>query len=128
MMKIRWVCLAVLLFLVPAALLAEAPPKYNATTEVTLEGAALYVAEYPSRASWSGVYAIMKDGGGEIEVHFAPGEFLSEKGIEIKRGDTLKVVGSRVRWSGTEIILAREISVNGGKAVELRDKNGAKVW
>ncbi len=129
MMKIRWISLfAVLLFLLPLALLAEQPPKYDASAEVTLEGPAIYVAEHPSRASWTGIYLIMKESGGnEIEVHLAPDSYLSAAGIEIKRGDTVKITGARVRWSGTEIILAREVTVS-GKTVQLREKSGARKW
>jgi hypothetical protein len=120
--------LAVLLAaLFPVSLLAAAAPKYNAATEVTLQGDTLYVAEHPTRAEWTGLYAIMKEGAGEIEVHFAPGSFLADEGIEIHTGDTIKVVGSRTKWKGVDIILAREVTIK-GKTVVLRDKDGKPRW
>jgi hypothetical protein len=120
--------LAVLLAaLFPLCLLAAAAPKYDASAEVTLQGDALYVAEHPTHAAWTGLYAIMKDGAGEIEVHFAPGGFLAGEGIELHTGDAIKVVGSRVQWKGSDIILAREMTSK-GKTVILRDKNGAPRW
>ena len=120
--------LAVLLaVLFPLSLLAAAAPKYNSATEATLEGSLLYVAEHPTRAEWTGLYAIMREGAGEIEVHLAPGSFLAEEGLEIHTGDTIKVVGSRTKWKDVDIILAREVTIK-GKTVALRDKDGKPRW
>ena len=121
------VLFAVLALLFPLAIRAETP-KYNAATEATLQDTAQYVAEHPSHEKWTGVYVIMRHGPvGEIEVHLAPAGFLSDAGIEISRGDTVKVVGSIVPWHTTEILLAREVTVK-GKTVVLREKDGTPRW
>jgi hypothetical protein len=118
-------------FFLPAMVLAAlasspvlaANPTYDRSTEVTLKGSALYVAEAPPM----GLFAIMKDGQGEIQVFFGPREFVAQEGVQPQTGDSIKVVGSRVKWGGTEIILAREVTRN-GKTVSLRTKDGAPRW
>ncbi len=118
-------------FFLPATLLAAlvsfpalaANPTYERSTEVTLEGAALYVAETPPL----GLFAIMKDGLNEIQVFFGPSAFLAREGVQPQTGDSIRIVGSRVKWNGTEIILAREVTHN-GKTVTLRNKDGTPLW
>jgi hypothetical protein len=124
--SLRIALFAVVALLVSLALFA-AEPRYDPSKEITLSGSAMYVATHPSGASWTGVYTIMREGTGEIEVHLAPDAFLLNEGIELKTGDSLKVVGSRVRWNGTDIVLARQITVK-DKVIQLREKNGTPRW
>jgi hypothetical protein len=117
-------------FLLPTTLLAAlfslsvlaANLPYERSTEVTLDGSTLYVADGPS-----GVYAIMKDGLNEIEVFLAPSEVLEKKGVHLQTGDSIRVVGSRVTWNGAEVIVAREVTQK-GKTTILRDKDGTPRW
>ncbi len=117
--------LAAILFSFP--LLADRP-KYEYSTELTFEGSVLYVGE-----GAFGLYVVMTDRASatgqvnEITVHLAPSNFLAYHGLEFATGDAIKIVGSRVNWNGTEIILAREVTRR-GKAVALRDSNNAPLW
>jgi hypothetical protein len=119
----RFFLLAILLAALVSFPLLAANPTYERSTEVTLDGSALYVAEAPPL----GLFAIMKDGQGEIQVFFGPSQFVAQEGVQPQTGDSIKVVGSRVKWDGTEIILAREVTRN-GKTASLRTKDGAPRW
>jgi hypothetical protein len=119
---------ATLIVVLAAVAQAVEELKYNPSTEITIEGNALYVADYPTKSDWTGVFAVMRDPrGGEIEVHLAPSFFLSKEGIELHTGDAMKVAGSRVKWHGGDIILARELDAQ-GKSAQLRDAEGKRRW
>ncbi len=119
-------------FFLPAAFVAvvlalpllAATPAYQHSTEVTLDGSAIYVGD---GIATLGFFAIMKDGSNEIQVFFGPRSFLDDRGIQLKTGDSLRVVGSRVKSNGCDIILAREVS-HDGKTVTVRDKDGKPRW
>jgi hypothetical protein len=117
--------LATLLFVLP--LLADGP-RYDRSTELTLDGTVLYVGE-----GSLGLYVIMihrvePDGPvDQITVQLAPTHFLANGGIAVSTGDRVKVVGCRVNWNGAEMILAREVTKK-GRTVALRDRGGVPRW
>jgi hypothetical protein len=122
--SIRFFLPAVLVAVVLAVPLLAATPAYERSTEVTLDGSTIYVGDGTAAL---GFFAIMKDGSNEIQVFFGPKSFLEEQGIELKTGDSIKVVGSRVKSNGSDIILAREVT-HDGKTVTLRSKDGKPQW
>src|SRR5512146_2482499 len=93
--------LAMRLFVFP--LLADRPA-YDRSHEVTLEGSVLHVGE-----GSLGVYVFMReraepDARATVMVQLAPGSVLDREGIRLSRGDTIRIVGSRVMWNGAEMI------------------------
>ncbi len=125
--RFRISCLAAIALALPLVAFAADPPKYEPRNEITLNGNTIYVATHPSNQSWTGIYAIMREGGGEIEVHLGPETFLLNGGIDLKTGDQVRIVGSKVRWNGTEIVLGREVTAK-GTTLQLRDKSGTPLW
>jgi hypothetical protein len=62
-----------------------------------------------------------------VQIHLGPTAFVSEKNVEIKEGDTLSVIGSRVTLGNARVVLAREIR-KGANVWTLRDTTGQPLW
>lgn len=112
--------------LVPIAAYADGP-QYNLGNEVTLGGDVIYAAADHGAASWNSSYVIMKDGHNEIQVYLGPAHFLAEQGVNLKAGDTVRIVGCRSEWKGVELILARTVTAS-SKTVDLRTPQGEPRW
>jgi hypothetical protein len=102
-------------------------PKYDPKTEETLRGTVQAVTEHAGRGYGSGVHVTLRTESSTEEVHLGPAAFLRESGLELAKGDAIEVVGSRVKGSQGEYVIAREVR-KGGKTVTLRDADGVPVW
>jgi hypothetical protein len=66
---------------------------------------------------------------GPIEVHVGPSSFVASKNVTFTKGDTLKVLGSKVAMAGQEVVIAREIT-KGDQVLTLRvtARRGCPTW
>jgi hypothetical protein len=63
-----------------------------------------------------------------VEIYLGPAAFLSDQKVDIDKGDTVEVIGSRVtRGDSEEVVLAREVR-KGNDAWTLRDAAGQPLW
>ena len=62
-----------------------------------------------------------------IEVRVGPSSFVSSKDFAFAKGDAVTVLGSKVRISGKDVIIAREITKD-GHVLTLRDPRGFPLW
>jgi hypothetical protein len=116
-------------------------PAYDTTTEATFTGT---VADVKSgRSLFSRLVGIHTLGLGHkgaqekqlvvktdtniVQIHLGPTAFLTEKKVEIRKGDTLEVTGSRVTIGDSQVVLAREIR-KGDSSWTLRDVAGQPLW
>jgi len=104
-------------------------PKYDTATEVTLKGV---IAETTDRicpvSGGLGFHFMLKQADGKlIEVHVSTTKFVKDYELSLKRGDDVKVVGSKVQMDGVDTILAREV-VRGNETLAFRDKDGKPAW
>ena len=102
-------------------------PKYNHSTEVTLKGTVEKVSEQTGPKGWSGTHLALKTGTETLDVHLGPSAFLTEKKFEIASGDQVEVIGSKIKYEGTDALLAREIK-KGDKNLTLRNAQGIPQW
>jgi hypothetical protein len=116
-------------------------PAYDTTTEATFTGTVADVKN--GRSFWSRLVRIHTLGLGHkrvqdqqllvktdmeaVRVHLGPTAFLTEKKVEIRKGDTLEVTGSRVTIGDSQVVLAREIR-KADQAWTLRDAAGQPLW
>lgn len=70
---------------------------------------------------------LLKTDKGTVLIRLGPTAFLTEKKVEIRKGDTLDVTGSRVPIGESHVVLAREIR-KGDNAWALRDATGQPLW
>jgi hypothetical protein len=102
-----------------------APPKYDLHTETKLKGTVEEV-RLPPKAN-DVVHLMMKNGEDVVDLYFCPKSFMDDMGVAFSKGDEIAFTGSKVKYGGTDLILAREV-VKGSDTLVLRDDKGNPVW
>jgi hypothetical protein len=113
-------------FLAVAAF-AQAPPKYDPTTETKVKGVVEELKFVPPTGAKQQAYLEVKSGPGTVEVFLCPKSFLDDMGASFKPADNVEVTGSKVQHGGADLILAREV-VKGDDTLTLRFKDGKPAW
>jgi hypothetical protein len=103
-------------------------PKYNATTEIKVEGIVQEVQQYwcPINGD-EGTHLMVKTDTGVVEVHVAPRRFLDGNGVRFSKGDQIAVVGSMVIYQGHDAMIARKIT-RGDETFAFRRPDGRPLW
>jgi len=103
-------------------------PAYNASNEVTVQGAVQDVQEFYCPISGElGTHLMVKTENGTFQVHIAPKWFLLGNNLSFSKGDQVQVVGSRIVYKGHDALIARSV-VLGNQTMALREPNGEPVW
>ena len=95
---------------------------YNRAAVETVSGRVESVGTYDR----GGVHVTVKDSKGTIDVHLGPDFYVKER-IPISTGDVITVVGSRVKYNGRDVIIARSVEKD-GRIVTLRHDDGTPMW
>lgn len=103
-------------------------PKYNAATEVKVQGVVQEVRQYwcPINGD-QGTHLMLKTDTGVLEVHVAPLRFLQGNGVSFNKGDQLAVVGSMVIYQDHDAMIARKIT-RGDETFAFRQPDGRPLW
>jgi hypothetical protein len=105
-------------------------PMYDTAAETTIKGTITEVKTVTgamSGMSMQGTHIVLKSDSETIEVHLGPSAFLKEKKVELAAGDSVQIVGSRVKIGEAGAVLAREIQKD-GTSWALRDAGGRPLW
>lgn len=105
-------------------------PRYDTSTEVTLRGTieiVKQVEDVMGKRSTKGTHIIVKTAQETVEVHLGPTTFINEQKLTLSAGDAVEIIGSRVKVSGADAVIAREIR-KGTQTVTLRDDKGVPKW
>jgi hypothetical protein len=100
-------------------------PKYDLTTETKLKGTVEEVKQ--DTRPGEGEHLMVKSGSDTILVHVAPELFLKEIEVELNKGDSVEITGSKLKIDGADEVLAKEIT-KGQNTFTLRDKKGVPIW
>jgi hypothetical protein len=111
---------------------AQAPPKYDSTTETTLKGTVAELKLVPPSGPKPLAYLLTKTGPDKdkdsVQIFLCPKSFLDEMGIAFKADESIQITGSKVKQQdGAELILAREV-VKGGETLTFRTQDGKPAW
>jgi len=103
-------------------------PKYNAATEVKVQGVVQEVHQFwcPINGD-EGTHLMLKTDHGVLEVHVAPLRFLQGNGMMFNQGDQIEVVGSMVIYQDHDALIARKIT-RGEETFAFRQPNGRPLW
>lgn len=105
---------------------ANTAPKYDPANEVKIKGTVDDIKIVPG--AMQGVHVMLKSETETILVQTAPETFLKEMGTTFAKGDTIEVVGCKIKDAdGNDELLARQIN-KGTDELQLRDKKGKPVW
>jgi hypothetical protein len=104
-----------------------APPKYDPHTETKMKGTVDEVKVPPKENGKDVVHLMIKSGDEVVDLYFCPKSFMDDMGVSFSKGDEVAVTGSKVKYGGADLILAREV-VKGSDTLVLRDDKGNPVW
>lgn len=106
----------------------QAPPAYNAATEVSVSGTVEETREFFCPLSdEQGTHLVLHTKDGKLLIHVAPARFLRTQQFVIKPNDEITVVGTRVNYQGQDAMLARQIT-RGNDMLMVRDHQGRPLW
>ena len=120
-------CLPIAIVLLAACAFAQAPPKYDVTTETKIKGTVEQLKFDPPTGGKPLAYLVLKSGQDKVDIFLCPKSFLDEMGVVFKPSDELQVIGSKVKQGSADLILAREV-ITGGDTVTLRFADGKPAW
>ena len=106
-------------------------PAYNTATVVDIRETVTEVREVSKDQPMNGLHVMVQSGSETLDIYVAPAEFVKIFDVTFKKGDELHIIGSKVKFEGATVVLAREISMNtpgGTVTLSLRDKDGAPLW
>jgi len=103
------------------------PPKYDLQTETKMKGTVDEVRLPTKGNEKEVVHLLMKNGDGVVDLYFCPKSFMDDMGVSFSKGDELSFTGSKVKYAGADLILAREV-LKGSDTLVLRDEKGNPVW
>lgn len=104
---------------------AQGAALYNPANEVVLKGVVQEVQEFdcPVSEGELGSHLMLKTANGVVQVHLAPVRIMQGQQLTFAPGDQVEVVGSKIRLSGTNGLIAREIT-RGNESIIFRDREG----
>ncbi len=101
-------------------------PAYNPKTEVEVTGPISAIHEV-SEGALQGIRLTVKPKTQAIELFLGPSYFLKFFNVDLKNGDTITVIGSKVALEDKDIVLVRELQM-GKITVTFRDAKGEPQW
>ena len=116
-----------IVLLATCACAQSAPPKYDKSTETKLKGTVEQLKLVPPTGGKQVAYLVLKNGQDTIDVFLCPKSFLDEMGISFKADEAIEITGSKVKQSGADLILAREM-VKRGETLTFRFPDGKPAW
>lgn len=102
-------------------------PRYDIKSVVDLEGTVGEATEVKPPNRLSGVHLRLRVEGEEFDVYLGPSGYVLEFDSTFKKGSRVQVIGSKVKFGTTTIVLARELR-NGGTTLYLRERSGRPYW
>lgn len=101
---------------------------YSASNEAKIAGVVDDVQEFYCPVTEDrGTHLVVSTGEGTMMVHVAVGRFLREHKIAFQRGERVEVVGAKIRYKGSDALIAREIT-RGDEIFRVRDTAGKPLW
>ncbi len=107
----------------------KSPRLYNPSAVVTLQGTVKKVKVIAGgQGSFTGPLLTMKSNHGKkLRVRLGPIGYVASKGFNFTKGDKIAVTGSKVRYKGKSILIARVVKMD-GKSLLLRNRQGVPDW
>ena len=104
-----------------------AEPRYDPATTVELSGVVVATREVPRGGALHGLHLVVEDGRENVDIYLGPADFMKQFDFTFAKGDQVDVTGSRVKWGGTTVVLAREVRRQ-SQTLYLRDAGGNPYW
>jgi hypothetical protein len=107
-------------------------PRYDTATNIDVMMVVSDVKEVADGNPLAGAHLMMRPDSAKAnaettDVYLAPDEYLKDFGCHFAKGDRLQVKGSKVKFNGATVVLAREVRID-STTVYLRDEHGVPYW
>jgi len=111
---------------------AEPEPRYDTATAIDMTVVVESQREVAKGSPLGGPHLIVrpesaKEGTDTIEVYLGPADFIKDFEVTFAKGDRLQVTGSKVKYGGNPLILAKDVRRD-STTVYLRDAHGVPYW
>jgi hypothetical protein len=111
---------------------AETEPRYETATNIDVMVVVTETKEVPAGSPLGGYHLLVRPESSKADaettdVYLAPADFLKDFDCHFSKGDRVQVKGSKVKFNGSSVVLAREVRLN-STTVYLRDDRGAPYW
>jgi hypothetical protein len=111
---------------------ATEEPRYETSSNVDIIVVISEVKDIAPGGALSGTHLMVrpessKPNAETTDVYLAPDDYLKDFGCNFAKGNKLQVKGSKIRYNGTQVILAREVRID-STTVYLRDDHGVPYW
>lgn len=101
---------------------------YTPTSEQTMRGWVVETKDFHCPVSGTmGSHITVKNETSTIEVHLAPTSFMKQYDVNIRKGDNVTVVGSKISFEGKTALIAKSVAV-GQETYSFRDSAGKPLW
>jgi DNA/RNA endonuclease YhcR with UshA esterase domain len=101
---------------------------YTPTSEQTMRGWVVETRDFQCPVTGTvGSHITVKNETGSIEVHLAPASFMKQYEINIRKGDNVTVVGSKIMFEGKGALIAKSVAI-GNETYNFRDQSGRPLW
>lgn len=102
-------------------------PRYDTKTETTVTGTIDEINQQDSYCPGGGTHLVLKTEKGNLDVRLGPTKFVESQKFELKKGDSVQVIGSKLDSKAGAFIIARQVT-SGGKTLTLRNEKGFPAW
>lgn len=103
-------------------------PKYDLKTELRVKGVVADTDNHQCPISGGlGSHLVLKTQESTIAVHLAPTKFVQQYELNLKRGDNVEVIGTKILFEDKDAMLARQV-IRGEETFVFRDASGNPAW
>ena len=102
-------------------------PRYDVAKVIDVDATVMDLREVPRNNPLSGLHLAVKIESDTVDVFLGPVDFLKSFEITFAKGDKLEIIGSKVRFGGAQIVLARQVRRD-ETTLYLRDAKGKPHW
>jgi hypothetical protein len=111
----------------PAKEVNDQEPRYDPARVVNILGTVADIHEVAYPGPLSGLHLGVKADARTMDVYLGPVDFVRSFDVSFAKGDRIQVVGSKVKFHDSDVVLAREVSRD-GTTLYLRDERGRPYW
>lgn len=102
-------------------------PRYDVARVIDVDATVTDLREVPRNNPLSGLHLTVKIESDTMDVFLGPSDFLKSFEITFAKGDKLEIIGSKVKFDGAYIVLARQVRRE-ETTLYLRDAKGKPHW
>jgi hypothetical protein len=102
-------------------------PHYDVATVIDVDATVMDLREVTRDNPLSGLHLTVKIESGTMDVFLGPVDFLKGFEITFAKGDKIEIIGSKIKFGGAHIVLARQVRRD-ETTLYLRDAKGKPHW